>query len=323
MSGKWKLRLRLWAVTFAMFVIVFIFIAIILTLLRIRTGVFTWLGFSLVIIFIQYLIGPTIVKYSMNVRPLSENESPKIRGMVEELSAKAGIPTPEIGISEVNFPNAFAYGRTKNSGHIALTSPIINLLDDDELKAVIGHEIVHRKHSDMSITTIVSALPMICYYVAMSCLYSRRDNDNAGAMIIVGIIGFIIYFIGQLVVLSVSRIREYYADEASVEFGNKPSSLVSGLYKLSYGAANTDEKVIKDVSKNRAFFANDIDNCERDVACFKEIDFDHDGKISDEDLRKFYDSNITKGSDNFTEILSTHPDSLKRARRLAELQFEN
>ena len=79
----------------------------------------------------------------MKVRPLSETEAPHIHQMVEELAAEAGIKKPKIGLSEVNIPNAFAYGRSSRSGHIALTRPIIGLLTRDELKAVIGHEMGH------------------------------------------------------------------------------------------------------------------------------------------------------------------------------------
>ncbi len=324
MNGTWKLRLRLWAVMLLMFAIVFTIVNLAFNFTGYRFGIGGYFLISIVIILIQYLAGPSIVKHTMKVVQVSADEEPRIHQMVEEMSKKAGIPKPKVGISQVNIPNAFAYGRSKHSGHIAVTAPIVNLLDDDELKAVIGHEIGHIKHNDMIVTTVISVLPMICYYIALSFLFSRSDDDNAGVMIIIGIVGYLAYLLGQILVLFVSRVREYYADQASVEFGNKPSSLVSGLYKLSYGASRANEKTIKDVNTVRAFFANDIRQGERDVACFQQIDFDNDGKISDEDLKKFYNAEIVNSfSDNFAEIFSTHPDSLKRARRLAELEFEN
>lgn len=324
MKGTWKLRLRLWAVMFLMFAIVYAIIILACTATGYTFGLGGYFIISLVIILIQYLIGPWIVKYTMNVVPVTPEEEPRIHAMVDEMAQKAGIPKPEVGISQINIPNAFAYGRSKHSGHIALTAPIINLVDDDELKAIIGHEMGHIKHNDMIVTTIVSVLPMICYYIALSFLFSRRDDDNAGVVILIGIVGYAAYLVGQLLVLFVSRIREYYADQASVEFGNKPSALVSGLYKLSYGAAKASDETIKDVNTNRAFFANDINQGQKDVTCFQQIDFDNDGKISDEDLEKFYNAEIVNSfSDNFTELLSTHPNTLKRARRLAELEFEN
>ena len=279
-----------------------------------------WMVASLIIVFLQYWFGPSLVKRSMNVRPLSEAEAPQIHKMVAELAQEAGIPKPEVGLSEVDIPNAFAYGRSKRSGHIAITRPILGLLDQDELRAVIGHEMGHIKHNDMIVTTVVSVIPMICYYVALSFMFSG-DRDNGGT-IIIGILGYVFYLIGQLMVLFISRTREYYADEASVEFGNRPAALVSALYKLSYGAARANKETIADLNTNRAFFVNDINNAKNDVVDFRQIDFDGDGRISDEELKRLVNSDVKISKKNgIMELLSTHPDSLKRVKRLGELEY--
>ena len=321
MKGTWKLKLRLWLSMAVMFGLVYVLIML--------AG--NWLGLGgfygfyaiagLFVLFLQYIFGPKIVESSMGVHQLSEAEAPELHQMVEELAMAANIPKPKVGISNTMVPNAFAYGRSKRSGHVCVTKGILGLLDHDELKAVLGHEISHIKHNDMAITTIVSAVPLICYYLSFSLMFSGRGDNDSGGGVILGIVALIAYFIGQLIVLFISRIREYYADEASVEFGNRPAALVSALYKLSYGAARCSDKTIADLNTNRAFFVNDINNAKNDVVDFRQIDFDGDGKISDEELRRLANSDVKISKKNgIMELLSTHPDSLKRVKRLAELE---
>ncbi|MCC7554107.1 MAG: M48 family metalloprotease [Methanobacteriaceae archaeon] len=317
MKGTWKLQLRMWLVMLLMFTMLYIIIALAGSFLGYGGFYQFYAIIGILMIFLQYLFAPKIVESSMKVKPLSKEEAPHIHAMVEELAQKADIPKPKIGISDVNIPNAFAYGRSKRSGHVAITRNLLGLLDRDELKAVLGHELGHIKHNDMIVTTIVSAIPMVFYYLAFSSMFSRNNNNNSG--FIIGIIAWIAYFVGQLLVLLVSRIREYYADAASIEFGNRPNELASALYKLSYGAANSSEEQIKDVEGTRAFFLNDVNEGSHDIRSFRQLDIDNNGKISEAELNKLHHHDIkVKGSDNLKELLSTHPDMLKRVKRLAD-----
>ena len=302
-------------------VIMFTIVYFLISLAGWYLGISSWrlyFAASIVIVFLQYWFGPSIVKRSMNVRPLSEAEAPHIHQMIQELADEAGVPKPELGLSEISIPHAFAYGRSSRSGHIAITRPILGLLDRDELRAVLGHEMGHIKHNDMIVTAAVSVIPMICYYIALSFMFSG-DSRNGGG-IIIGILGYLFYLIGQVLVLFISRTREYYADQASVEYGNHPASLVSALYKLSYGAARCSKETIDEVNTNRAFFVNVVNNARNDITDFQQIDFDGDGKISEEELKRLLNSDVKISRKNgIMELLSTHPDSLKRVKRLAEL----
>ena len=221
MRGTWRLRLRMIVTSVLMFTIVYFLIMLVARYLGISSWKF-YFGVSIVIVFLQYWFGPSLVKRSMNVRPLSEAEAPHIHQMLQELADEAGVKKPELGLSEINIPNAFAYGRSSRSGHIAITRPILGLLDREELRAVLGHEMGHIKHNDMIVTAAVSVIPMICYYIALSFFFSG-DSRNGGG-ILIGILGYLFYLLGQVLVLFISRTREYYADEASVEFGNRPAA---------------------------------------------------------------------------------------------------
>lgn len=317
-KGTWKLKLRLFLAFVTMSFIVYIILGVIWTLLGRPGGYSFWAIIGLLVIFIQYLIGPTIVDKSMNVRKVSREEAPELYEIVEDLSQKADIPMPEIGISPTMIPNAFAYGRSKGDGHVCVTQGILDTINHDELKAVLGHELGHIKHYDMAITTIISAVPLLCYYAALSTFWSHDDENNG---FIIAIIAFALYFLGQLIVLFVSRTREYYADEASVEFGNKPEHLASALYKLVYGTAKCDPEEIKNIEGQKAFFLNDISNPEKDISDLKQLDLNNDGTIGAEELKQLQKQNVKIDTGaKFMEVLSTHPDMLKRIKRLSELQ---
>lgn len=320
MKGTWKLKLRLWFSMLVMFGLVYVLIMLAGNFLGFG-GFYGFYAISgLFVLFLQYIFGPKIVESSMGVHQLSEAEAPELHQIVEELALAANIPKPKVGISNTMVPNAFAYGRSKRSGHVCVTRGILGLLDHDELKAVLGHEISHIKHNDMAITTIVSAIPLICYYISFSLMFSGGggDNDNGGA--ILGIIALFAYILGQLIVLFISRIREYYADAGSVELGCQPEKLASALYKLVYGAARVPNQEIKDVEGTKAFFLTDISNARNEINDLSQIDFNKDGVISKEELDLLKNNQIkVSGSSKMMELLSTHPDMLKRIKRLADM----
>ncbi len=253
----------------------------------------------------------------MGVKYVTEQQAPELHQMVSELAMNAGIPKPKIGVSETNIPNAFAFGRTKRDGRVCVTRGILNTLNKDELKAVLGHELSHIKHNDMAVTTLVSAVPLICYYIALSFIFSG-DSRNGGG-ILIGVLAIAAYFIGQLIVLFISRTREYYADQGSIEIGGKPDKLASALYKLVYGAAKSPKEEVKDIQGVKAFFLNDISNARDDIEQLSQLDLNRDGEISEIELAQLKSKNVNiKTSDKVMELFSTHPNMLKRIERLAE-----
>lgn len=308
--------MRLWLAMALLFGLVYAIIILAATVLGYGGNFTLFAIMGLAVVLIQYLIGPSIVQATMKVKYVTEEQAPELHQMVTELAMNAGIPKPKIGISETNVPNAFAFGRRKKDGRVCVTRGILNTLNKEELRAVLGHELSHINHNDMAVTTLVSAVPLICYYIALSFMFSG-DNRNGGGFII-GIFALIAYFLGQLIVLFISRTREYYADQGSVELGGQPEKLASALYKLVYGTSKVPEEEVKDIQGVKAFFLNDVSNASDDVKELSQLDFDKDGSISASELSqlKYKKVNI-KRTAKITEIFSTHPDMLKRIERLA------
>lgn len=297
------------------------------------TGVGTWMGEGSAIIYIvlafafmgiQYLIGPAMVSWSMKVKWVSEKEAPELHRMVEELARQANLPKPKVGISQLNIPNAFAFGRTQRDGRICVTRGIMNLLNKDELRAVLGHEMSHIKHRDMAIITLLSAIPLIMYWIALSFMFRGMfggQRQGGGAAALIGLGAFLLYFITNLLVMYGSRIREYYADQGSVELGNNPHHLATALYKMVYSNARFKGKEeLKQVEGVKAFFANDPSRAWNEVRDIAQVDLDTNGTIDAAELMELRSKSIKiSSSDKIMELMGTHPNMLKRIQRLSTL----
>jgi len=321
LPGSWKLKLRLWIAVILLFGILYAIITAIAYYFGFR-GPFAFAIFALLIIFIQYMIGPKMVEATMKVKYVSETEAPKLHQMVEDLAIKAGIPKPKIGISETSIPNAFAFGKTKGDGRICVTRGILSLLNENELKAVLGHEMSHINHSDMIVMTLISVVPLICYYIFISTRFSNGERNSGAALI--GIGSLAAYFIGNLIVLFISRVREYYADEGSVELGNPPNHLASALYKLVYSSARADKDELKEMESLKAFFVNNVSDAKNEIDDFIHMDLDRDGSISESELAQIKYTRIRVGTGaKIMEMFSTHPNMVKRVKKLAEMRNIN
>ena len=282
----------------------------------------SYLVMALGVLGLQYLISPALVGWTMRVKWVTPEQEPDLHQMVTELAKESGLPKPKVGISELSIPNAFAYGRSQHDGRICVTRGILGILDRNELRAVLGHEMSHIKHRDMAVITILSAIPMILYWVAFSFMWGgggRRDKGNLG--LLVGLGAFVLYFVTNLLVLYGSRIREYYADLGSTKLGSKPHYLASALYKLSQASARPRVKEeLKKTEAVRAFFVTDPSRASMEVRQIHQIDRGDRGIITYDDLMDLRQKtiNISFG-DKLAEIFMTHPNMVKRIKHLSTL----
>lgn len=312
------LKLRMYLLLIVLFAIIYSVVSMVAYAMGISNFYF-YIIFSFLMLFIQYMIGPKIVEWSMGVRYIKEGEYSELRTMVANLAHAAEIPVPRIGVSEISLPNAFAFGRWAKDGRICVTRGILNLVDRDELRAVLGHEMSHLKNRDVLTITLLSVIPFILYRIAFSILfYRRRDERSGSAVMLVGVAALILYFVSNLLVLYASRIREYFADRGSVKLGNPPHKLASALYKLVYGSARTPKEELRQVEGLKAFFVNDPSLAVKEFSELKQLDLDKSGAIDRQELNFLNNKKLNLSfGDKLMELMSTHPNMLKRIKQLS------
>lgn len=305
-----------------MFAVLFALISAIAYIFGVATPI-TFAIIAAIIVGIQFLIGPKMVEWSMRVKYISYEQNPELHSIVNELAARANIPKPKVGISHVPIPNAFAFGRSKRSARVCVTEKLINDLDRDELMGVLGHELSHIKHRDMIVITALSVIPMICYFIFFSFMFSGmfRTRDEGGlAALAVAAIAFVVYFISNLLVLYASRIREYYADWGSAEITGNSTALASALYKIIRGSIKIKRDDLKRIEGSRAFLASDPSRTRKDIHDLMKADLDKNGRLDSYELERFARDAKVGTTDKIMEMFSTHPNPVRRVAKLAELR---
>lgn len=319
MSVFW-LKLRMWLLVAILFSIVYGIVVMVAARLGI-VNFWAYLSIALVMMFIQYMAGPKLIEWQMRIRYVLRQEDPELYAMVKELAEHAGIPMPRVGIADIGIPNAFAFGRWKSDGRVCVTRGIMNLLNEEELRAVLAHELSHLKNRDVLTITLLSVIPLVLYHIAVSNLYyrgsqQRRGQGNSAALI--GIAAMLFYFITNLLVLYASRIREYFADRGAVSLGCAPGNLASALYKLVYGSLRVDKESLRQVEGLKAFFVNDPSRALNEIKELRQLDLDKSGTIDTDELAALSSKRLNIGfPERLLEVMSTHPNMLKRIKQLS------
>jgi len=269
---------------------------------------------------IQWLVAPYLVKFMYGVRKAEPTERPELHTMLQGISQRSGIKTPQLMISKLTIPNAFAYGSPLTGNMVAVTDGLLTNLDTEEVEAVIGHEVGHLKHNDMQVMMVVSFLPSLFYILARSLLYSswfgggNKKNNGGNSLAIVGGISMVVYFILTLLNLGLSRQREYYADRhASEIIPDGARKLSEGLAKISsstWTLQRSGEKIAE--SGFKSLFISDPDRAGIDVA---EMQATRSGAADSQLVDETVNRQVT-GFDSFLELFSTHPNIVKRLQAL-------
>lgn len=234
-------------------------LAAIIILIFILTGlpVINGIVLSIIILIIQFLISPFLTDLSMKwfYKARFENDIPEyLKNFINQICDKYNMKYPKIGLIDDGAPNAFTYGRTKNDARIVLTRGIFNLLNEQEVMAVVGHELGHAKHYDMVFMTVAQLVPLVLYGIYETFTRSNNkssNNNSSGYLEMIGLIAYILYVLSEYIVLWLSRTREYYADSFSVEETRNPNALTTSLIKIGYGLSINNEPEQEDEKKKK------------------------------------------------------------------------
>jgi heat shock protein HtpX len=191
-----------------------------------------------------YFFSDKIALASSGAKPISRDEAPRLYEVMERLAAKAGLPMPKLYLIPEPAPNAFATGRNPNHASVAVTQGLLELMDDEELEAVIAHELSHVRNYDILTSSIAATIAGAVTFVAEMGRWGiflggwggGRDDDREGGGLAAILMVFLAPFAALLLQLGISRQREYQADASGAQMLGHPYGLIRALEKL--GAYN-------------------------------------------------------------------------------------
>jgi len=261
---------------------IFLYIAVVISFTQ------AWVG---------YYYGDKIALATSKAIPISgkENrEAKQLVNLVHNLSITAGTPTPKVYLINDSAPNAFATGRDPKHSSIAVTTGLVEKLEDEELQGVLAHELSHIKNYDIRVMSLVVVLvgiiAVISDFFLRSMFWGRRsdnENNSGGVMIVMALVLAILApIVSTLIQLAVSRKREYLADASGALLTRYPEGLASALQKIS-----ADKEPLEVANRGTAhlYIANPLKNQEG-----KSVGF-------------------------FANLFSTHPPIVERVKRLREM----
>ena len=232
------------------------------------TGSAIWLVIAPVIGLVQTALGfwnsDKIAVRSMGAIEVTEAQQPQMYAIVRELSAAAGQPMPRLYVAPTMSPNAFATGRSPSHAAVCCTQGILQLLNERELRGVLGHELMHVYNRDILTSSVAAAMGGLITSVAQFLMFFGATNrrDEEGGSGIFGVLGILAMSIlapiaSTLIQFSISRTREFDADEDGAELTQDPLALASALRKLEM---TTDRRPMADTPGTRNVAAMMIAN---------------------------------------------------------------
>ena len=215
------------------------------------------LGMSL----LQYFTSAKLALAASGAKVVDRNQAPALHEMVERLCAMADLPKPRVAVIETEVPNAFATGRNPKNSVVAVTTGLWERLEPREVEGVVAHELSHIANRDVLIMTISSFFAMLAGMLTRFMLYAgmfgggRENNNNSMPVwLIVFLVSIVTYFLSQLLILAISRYREFAADRGAALITGAPEHLMSALQKIASQMTLIPKRDLREVEGMNAFF---------------------------------------------------------------------
>ena len=214
--------------------------------------------------FFQYFTSDKLALRAAGAKVVERDQAPELHDMIERLAAMADLQKPRVAVIESDVPNAFATGRNQKHAAVAVTTGLWNRLEPKEVEGVLAHELSHIANRDVLVMTIASFFAMLAALLTRFGLYSgmfggfgggRNNNNNSVPVwLIVLVVSVVTYFLSQILILAISRYREFAADRGSALITGAPEYLMSALQKIASGITQIPQQDLREVEGMNAFF---------------------------------------------------------------------
>lgn len=289
------------------------------------------LALALFFMLIQFLISPYIVRASTRLRYLSPGENQWLESTVGKLVQEAGVTQPKLAVAPDPTPNAFVFGNSTGNMTLVVNEGLLSQLSEDEIRGVLAHEIGHIRHKDSIVMTFMSAIPLIAYVIVRMAFgfgyyggggRRKGERDAAAYILLAGVVALVVYFVSQLLVLRLSRLRESFADTFSAYLTSSPRSLESALTRITYGLSLSPGEP----HGARALYISDPALAKQEVQGIIErknqYDLDHDGVLDEHELELAMQQEAKSRWGSLNEAFATHPPTYKRILLLRQIDQE-
>jgi heat shock protein HtpX len=206
----------------------------------------------------QLFTSDKLALHAMGAREVTPKEAPELHAMIERLCIQADLPKPKIAVAQTNMPNAFALGRSQKSATVCATTGIMELLSPAELEGVMAHELAHVKNRDVMIMTLVSFFASIAAMILQfGFLFGgggHSDDDDGPGVLGIILVSLVVYVVSFVLMMALSRYREFVADRGAALVTGRPSALASALRKISSGMDRLPQQDLRVAKEMSAFF---------------------------------------------------------------------